>query len=331
LRATSATSERDPQESDRNTRAPIGSELTHQAHKRKSWRDVLPVHPAADLFPMMSPDELRELGEDIRKNQQLQTPIVLIGVDKSPIRIEGRPVALLDGRNRLDALELSGHRIDFELVSDDDRRGPRWYALGQQIGIAVFSVAIRLVVLSKTADPYAHVLSLNVHRRHLTAEQKREIIAKVLKAKPGQSNLAIAKQVKADDKTVASVRRDLEARSEIPNVDTRRDTKGRKQPAKKKRRDVDDFLAEKRARLAAAADASKDDDPRIENEIEPDNYRIAFLLRADQALQFAVYSGPVDREVADAARAVERAWGQLVRRFEDDEPLEIPPILRRTA
>ena len=24
----------------------------------KSWRDVLPIHPAADLFPLMSPDEL---------------------------------------------------------------------------------------------------------------------------------------------------------------------------------------------------------------------------------------------------------------------------------
>jgi hypothetical protein len=24
-----------------------------------SWRDVLPVHPAAELFPLMTPDELR--------------------------------------------------------------------------------------------------------------------------------------------------------------------------------------------------------------------------------------------------------------------------------
>ena len=33
----------------------------------KSWRDVLPVHAAADLFPLMSEDELRELGDDIKK------------------------------------------------------------------------------------------------------------------------------------------------------------------------------------------------------------------------------------------------------------------------
>jgi len=30
----------------------------------KNWRDVLPIHPAADLFPAMSKSELRELGED---------------------------------------------------------------------------------------------------------------------------------------------------------------------------------------------------------------------------------------------------------------------------
>ncbi len=42
----------------------------------KSWRDVLPVHPAADLFPLMSHDELLELGKDIKKNG-LESPIVL--------------------------------------------------------------------------------------------------------------------------------------------------------------------------------------------------------------------------------------------------------------
>ena len=42
-----------------------------------------------------------------------------------------------------------------------------------------------------------------MHRRHLTAEQKREMIAKVLKAQPEKSNRTIAKQTKVDDKTVA--------------------------------------------------------------------------------------------------------------------------------
>jgi hypothetical protein len=42
----------------------------------RSWRDELPVHPAAELFPMMSRDELIELGEDIKANG-LRTPVVL--------------------------------------------------------------------------------------------------------------------------------------------------------------------------------------------------------------------------------------------------------------
>ena len=84
-------------------------------------------------------------------------------------------------------------------------------------------------------DPAAHVTSANIRRRHLNAEQKRALIEKLLQTKPEQSNVAIAKVVKADDKTVAKVRRELETRSEIPNVAVRRDIRGRKQPAKKSR------------------------------------------------------------------------------------------------
>jgi hypothetical protein len=29
------------------------------------WRDTLPIHPAAELFPRMSPDELQALGDDV--------------------------------------------------------------------------------------------------------------------------------------------------------------------------------------------------------------------------------------------------------------------------
>jgi hypothetical protein len=41
-----------------------------------SWRSALPIHPAAELSPRMSPDELRALGEDIVKSG-LKSPIVL--------------------------------------------------------------------------------------------------------------------------------------------------------------------------------------------------------------------------------------------------------------
>lgn len=68
--------------------------------KQPSWRAVIPVHPAADLFPMMAPDEKKALGEDIKKNG-ITVPVTLWKAGN------GR-LMLLDGRNRLDAMEAAG-------------------------------------------------------------------------------------------------------------------------------------------------------------------------------------------------------------------------------
>jgi hypothetical protein len=54
-----------------------------------------PVHPAAELFPMMSEEELLKLAEDIERNGQLE-----------PIWLHDN--SILDGRNRLAACKLAG-------------------------------------------------------------------------------------------------------------------------------------------------------------------------------------------------------------------------------
>jgi len=84
-------------------------------------------------------------------------------------------------------------------------------------------------------NPAVYVLSANLHRRHLnlTTAQKRELISRVLKENPELSNRHIAKITKASDKTVAAERAEQELRSEIRTSPTRKDTKGRQQPAKK--------------------------------------------------------------------------------------------------
>jgi hypothetical protein len=63
-----------------------------------NWRAHLKVHPAADLFPLMSEAELKELAADIRANG-LRAPIVSWALGGE---------FLLDGRNRLDAMALLG-------------------------------------------------------------------------------------------------------------------------------------------------------------------------------------------------------------------------------
>ena len=62
----------------------------------------------------------------------------------------------------------------------------------------------------------AYVISKNIRRRHLTLEQKRELIEKLLRADPTKSDRQIARTVKADNKTVGAVRKRAEAREEIP-------------------------------------------------------------------------------------------------------------------
>jgi hypothetical protein len=187
----------------------------------KAWRDVLPIHPAADLFPSMSESELRELGEDIKKNG-MTSPIVLGHWDKYD-----RKFSLWDGRNRLDALEAVGL---LACSPPTDGLWPEFFILTaptQQ------SVPVKVLRECDGHDPYGYVLSANIHRRHLTVEQKRDLIEKLLKARPQSSDRAIAKQTKVDHKTVGKARAELEGRGEIPHVEARTDSKGRKQPSTK--------------------------------------------------------------------------------------------------
>src|SRR5262245_31510486 len=134
----------------------------------RSWRDVLPVHPAAELFPLMSPDELRELGEDIKK-RGLQIPILIRGDE------------LLDGRNRLDAMELVG--VPFQLTKED-------FGWDLKVG----SDQYRVERLLDWSDPYAAAISANIHRQ-VTAELKCDRIAKLSKAAPEKSGRQIAETV----------------------------------------------------------------------------------------------------------------------------------------
>lgn len=63
-----------------------------------------------------------------------------------------------------------------------------------------------------------HARQLNIARRHLSREQKRELIAGQLKETPERSSADLSRGLGVSDKTVSSVRRELEATSEIPRL-----------------------------------------------------------------------------------------------------------------
>ena len=130
--------------------------------ERKSWRDVLPVHPAALEYPRISADELAELGADI-KARGLQVDIVLFLKDTKTF--------LLDGISHLDAIEANG--VD---LFDQDGKLDRTLGLGG-------GPRMRVVC---GVDPVALAASLNAHRRHLTPEQKRKHIEDLAQGDAGK-------------------------------------------------------------------------------------------------------------------------------------------------
>ena len=176
--------------------------------KSRSWRDVLKVHPAAEAFPLMAKAELIELGNDI-KNNGLKSPITLM---------EGQGNGfLLDGRNRLDAMELVG--IDV-LLKDDPNK------------MLMFGPPVTIQHAKANIDVESYVDFLNLHRRHLTIEQRRKRIETRIKADPTKSDRAIAAEEKTDHHTIGAARKRMESTGEIPQFAKRRGMDGKSRTAK---------------------------------------------------------------------------------------------------
>jgi hypothetical protein len=147
-----------------------------------SWRDRIKVHPAANMFPMMSKDELQALAKDIAENG-LRHGVVLWtpqSIQTASRRKLPSDLYLLDGRNRLEALELS--------IADEEERE-------EAIGLALYPSSTdpdAATLLYGDVEPFTFVISANIHRRHLTAAQKNELIVKLKAASPELSTRAIA-------------------------------------------------------------------------------------------------------------------------------------------
>jgi ParB-like chromosome segregation protein Spo0J len=190
---------------------------------------------------------------------------------------------VLDGRNRVRACKAAGIVPCYETFTGDD------------------------------AAATAYVVSANFHRRHLDTAGKRKVIATLLKANPEKSDRAIGRMIKADNKTVASVRAEQEGREEIPHVESRVDSKGRQQPARKAKpaRAIspgtsNGSLQSKKRKKADAA-------------LEAKNARNIFFLNCDTARELAAtYDGPVDADIVRNCEAVVQAWTKLLGRLKKE-------------
>jgi len=109
--------------------------------------EAFPWHPYAEIFPMMSDDELEELASDIEANGQVTPAQVYDG-------------KILDGRNRYQALEILNSRL---LTADKP------------------AIALTYGVFAKEVNPandakaLAFVRSHNLSRRNLTTSQRAAI------------------------------------------------------------------------------------------------------------------------------------------------------------
>src|SRR5262249_15313916 len=117
-----------------------------------SWRNSTKIHPAADAFPLLSDEDLVVMGNDIRTNGHA-CPIAIAGGTSD--------VMLLDGRNRLDAMERVGLRVSIALNSHGTCHViAKEHREGEWLDLQLRGTEIKLVY----SDPAAFVVSANINR-----------------------------------------------------------------------------------------------------------------------------------------------------------------------
>jgi len=155
----------------------------------------------------------------------------------APARLEFHPLAdafpLLEGEEFEELVEdIAANGLHEEIVIHEDKilDGRNRYRACRETGV------VPRYKDFDGDDPAAYVISANIHRRHLKAEEQRPLIEAVIKATPEKSDRAIAKAANVSPTFAGKVRNEMEEKGEVPAVDTRVDAKGVKQPAKKKKK-----------------------------------------------------------------------------------------------
>jgi len=209
----------------------------------------------AELMPPHDPDEMLNLRRDIAARGVL-TPIL--------VTEDG---VVIDGHTRL-------------LIARD-------------LGLTDVPIVVKVGLTEEEARQLAVVL--NVHRRHLDREQRRELIASLLKVDPTRSNAAIGADAKADRKTVEAVLQKLEGTGDIPELGVTRGKDGKDRPRRNNNTTPAGKAAPAPAAPAPEAVAPDTPSPDTDGQIEA-------------AVQKPGLSGALVDEAMAKRRANDRLW-----------------------
>jgi hypothetical protein len=178
---------------------------------------------------------------------------------------------ILEGRHRYSACTMHGVELRYEHFAGDEKAA------------------------------LAFVASKNLHRRHLTAQGKRDAIAALIKAQPEKSDRTIAEQIKVGKDTVRRIRKKAESTGAVAPVKKRvgKDGKARKQPARRASK-----ASKAKAILAASASAKAQPDPRatVDEVRDPEKFKQQELPIGDPAAS-AEARKAVSAETEDHAAA----------------------------
>lgn len=147
-----------------------------------------------------------------------------------PVLFQNMPPLSPEEYAELEA-SIKEHGIQVPILIDEDGvviDGHHRQKIAQELGIRCPK---RQVIDKTESEKRTLALSLNVHRRHLTREQKRALIAESIKADPQLPDLQHAHRTGASPHTVKSVRTDLESDLQIANDIPRVNARGQERPA----------------------------------------------------------------------------------------------------
>lgn len=163
------------------------------------------IHPLAELLPELEGEEFEDLVRDIAENGLIEKCSVIYGPDRKK---EPKPCVLIDGRNRLRALDACIERglVEEYLLSDWE-----WNENGLDCK--------NIEEITKL------VLSRNLLRRHLTPDQRVQIAGKLSGKRIEQ---AAAEAMKAGQQNGGRPRkREKNSTEKVPQSFSRRETEAR--------------------------------------------------------------------------------------------------------